>query len=234
MSFLAYRSSLSCQTEKLEVKGKMIYWKNLVFNSLQVNTWLVYKERGSCIIVDPACAEDFERQLLLDFISENELKPEMILATHAHFDHLAGVDFVREKFNIPFYGHRDDLTLLQFARQQGELYGFNFDVDPPEFDRFINDEDIIEWGGGAFKALHVPGHSKGSLAYYFEELGFVIVGDVLFRESIGRTDLPGGDYDTLIHSINTKLLVLDDATRVFPGHGAESDISYEKAHNPFL
>ncbi len=212
----------------------MVHWKSLVFNSFQVNTWLVYQERGSCLIVDPACSDDIEKKVLLDFIRENELKPEMILSTHAHFDHLTGVEFVREEFNIPFCGHREDLTLLQFARQQGEFYGFNFEVDPPEFDKFIADEEVLEWGGGVFKALHVPGHSKGSLAYHFKELGFVIVGDVLFRESIGRTDLPGGDYETLIRSINSKLLVLDDATRVFPGHGAESDIAHEKEHNLFL
>lgn len=212
----------------------MIHWKNLIFNSFQVNTWLVYNDEGACLIIDPACADDFERNQLKDFIEENDLKPEMILATHAHFDHLTGVDFVRDEFKIPFCGHREDLSLLQFARQQGELYGFDFDVDPPEFDRYILDEDIIEWGGGKFKALHVPGHSKGSLAYYFEDGGFVVTGDALFRESIGRTDLPGGDYDTLINSISSKLMILDGSTRVFSGHGPESNIAHEKDHNPFF
>lgn len=212
----------------------MIYCKSLVFNSFQVNTWIVFEEGGSCIIIDPACADESERDILLDFISKNGLKPEMVLATHGHFDHLPGVAFVRENFKIPFCGHRDDLSLLQFARHQGELYGFDFDVDPPEFDKFLEDGDIIEWGGGSFTALHVPGHSRGSLAFHFSGDGFVVTGDALFRESIGRTDLPGGDYEALIRSIRLKLLSLDGSTRVCSGHGPDTDIDHEKAFNVFL
>ncbi len=212
----------------------MIHCKKLVFNPFQVNTWLVYVNEGACIIIDPACAEDSERQILLDFISTKKLIPEMILATHGHFDHLPGVSFVKDKFDIPFCGHREDLSLLQFARQQGEHYGFSFDVDPPEFDKFLVDGDIIDWGGGSFRVSHVPGHSRGSLAYHFKESGFVITGDVLFKDSIGRTDLPGGDYDTLIRSIRTKLLVMEDQTLVLSGHGPDTSIGDEKESNPFL
>ncbi len=212
----------------------MIRYKKLIFNGFQVNTWLIYIDEGPCIIVDPACAEESERQLLLDFISTNKLKPEKILATHGHFDHLPGVSFVKEKFDIPFCGHREDLSLLQFARHQAEHYGFNFGVDPPEFNSFLVDEEVAFWGGGSFKVLHVPGHSKGSLAFHFDESGFVITGDVLFKQSIGRTDLPGGDHSTLIRSIKSKLMVMDDKTLVFSGHGPDTTIGEERILNPFL
>ena len=212
----------------------MVFCKNLVFNPFQVNTWLVYEEKGSCLVIDPACSDDRERKILLDYIKENDLKPEMIMATHGHFDHLPGVNFIRDEYKIPFYGHRDDLSLLQFARQQGEFYGFEFDVDPPEFDRFLMDGDLVDWGAGTFKVLHVPGHSRGSLAYFFEDEGFVITGDALFRESIGRTDLPGGDFDTLAMSIKKKLFTLEGSTRVCSGHGPDTSIAHEKAHNPFI
>lgn len=212
----------------------MVHCKRLVFNSFQVNTYLIYLDEGPCIIIDPACSEESERLVLLDFISTRKLKPELILATHGHFDHLPGVYFIKEKFGIPFCGHRDDLSYLQFARQSGEFYGFDFEFDPPEFDTFYTDEETIVWGGGSFRVLHVPGHSRGSLAYYFKESGFVITGDVLFDGSIGRTDLPGGDYDTLIRSIRTKLLVLEDQTVVCSGHGPETTIGKERESNPFL
>ena len=114
------------------------------------------------------------------------------------------------------------------------MYGFNFEVDPPEFDQFYVDEETISWGGGSFRVMHVPGHSRGSLAYLFEDSGFVITGDVLFDGSIGRTDLPGGDYDTLIRSIQSKLMVLEDQIMVFSGHGPETTIGKERDSNPFL
>jgi len=234
MSFLGFRSSLSCRIDFKDLIEEMIQYKQFVFNSFQVNTIIVYSSGGACIIVDPACSDEYERGVLTDYISDNGLKPEMILATHGHFDHLPGVHFVQDKYSIPFCGHRDDLNFLQFARHQGGLYGFSFDFDPPEFNQFLVDNEIIDWGGGSFRVLHVPGHSRGSLAYHFESEGFVITGDVLFRESIGRTDLPGGDLDKLINSIKTKLMVLSGETRVLSGHGPETSIAYEREYNPFL
>ena len=234
MSFLADRSSLSCQTDYYKDISEMVQYKNLIYNPLQVNTWIVYDDRGSCIIIDPANAEELEHESFANFVSENSLKPERILATHGHFDHLPGVRFVKEKYSIPFGGHKEDLSLLQFAGHQANLYGLDFEVNPPEFDDFIEDGDLIDWGGGTIKALHVPGHSRGSLAFHFIEQGFVFTGDALFKEGIGRTDLPGGDYETLMRSIRNKLFSLPDETRVFPGHGPETDVGHEKRHNPFF
>ena len=234
MSFLGGRSSLSCRTDCQNDIDKMIQYKNLVFNPLQVNTWVVYDEKGSCIIIDPASADESEHEILDHFISENHLKPQMILATHCHFDHLPGVRFSREKYDVPFRGHREDLSLLQFAGHQAALYGLEFEVDPPEFDSFLEDGDLVEWSGGLIKVLHVPGHSRGSLAFYFEDPGLVVTGDALFREGIGRTDLPGGDYDTLIRSNNSNFFSLPGNTLVFPGHGPYSDIAHEIKHNPFF
>lgn len=218
----------------LEGNGIMLTLKNLVFNPFEVNTYFVIDDDGACLIIDPSCSNEDENKRLIDFISTEGLRPEMVLLTHAHFDHLTGVSFVIDKYNIPLCGHREDLNLLQFARHQGDLYGFLFEEDPPEFDKFLEDEELLEWSGGSMKALHVPGHTRGSLSYFFPEAGFVITGDALFREGVGRSDLPGGDHDTLIRSIENKLLVLDDSVEVFPGHGPSSTVGHEKMHNPFL
>jgi hydroxyacylglutathione hydrolase len=117
----------------------MIKYKKLIFNPFQVNTWVVYDDNGACVLIDPACSEESERNMLLEFITSMKLKPELILATHAHFDHLPGVHFMWDKFKIPFYGHQQDLDLLKLAGKQGELYEFDFDVDPPAFDHFVVD-----------------------------------------------------------------------------------------------
>jgi glyoxylase-like metal-dependent hydrolase (beta-lactamase superfamily II) len=212
----------------------MVQYNDLVYNPLQVNCWLVSNDKGECVIFDPSCASEEEQSHLADYIYSRKFKPLAVVATHGHFDHVPGVNFIIEEFACPFLGHKDDQFLVDFAPQQGSPFGFDFGPKPPVFDRTLNDGEDLVLGSIRLKVLHVPGHSAGSLAFYSEESGFVIVGDVLFKGSIGRTDLPGGNYETLIDSIRQKLLVLPENTIVLPGHGPESDIGSERISNPFL
>lgn len=212
----------------------MIQYKKFVFNPLQVNCWLVYDESGACVIFDPSCISREEQNELSEYIYQNELKPLAVVITHGHFDHVPGVGFVVEEFGCPFMGHLKDLPLVEFAPQQASVFGVNMDTPPIRYDRALVHKEILVLGQMSFAVLHVPGHSEGSLAFYSRDGGFIIVGDVLFKGSIGRTDLPGGDYNTLINSIQTHLLVLPESTIVMPGHGHESTIGAERDSNPFL
>lgn len=211
----------------------MLKLKNFSFNSFQVNTFVVYDETEECVIIDPANYSDDEHETLLEFIQTNGLKPVLLLNTHCHIDHILGIHFVKKEFGIPFCSHEKELALIDNAPLMGELYGFS--VEPlPAPDRYITDNQILEFGNYKLQAIHVPGHSEGSIAYYAQEGDFVICGDALFAGSIGRTDLPGGDYDTLIQSIRKRLFVLPGNTTVWPGHGPPSTIGHERQHNPFF
>ncbi len=211
----------------------MIKLDKLVFNSFQVNTYLLHDETKECIIVDPACYEKEEEVLLSNFITVNGLKPVLHINTHCHIDHILGIPFVREKYKIASHAHAMEEKILANGHIMGEVFGFM--VQPfPHIDKQIEHGDKIQFGKSEITALHVPGHSEGSLAFYAVEEAFVITGDALFEGSIGRTDLPGGNYDQLIHSIRENLLTLPGDTRVMPGHGGESTIQDEIESNPFF
>jgi hydroxyacylglutathione hydrolase len=212
----------------------MIQYKQLVFNPLQVNCWLVFDESGDCIIFDPGCSGQKEQEELKNFVDSNKLNPLVVVATHGHFDHVPGINFVKNEFSCAFVGNSEDQFLVDFAPQQAAPFGFEFGDQPPVFDKTYGHGDKLVAGSLSLDVLHLPGHSAGSLGFYSAEGGFVIVGDVLFKGSIGRTDLPGGDYSTLISSIKSHLLVLPDDTSVLPGHGPETSIEMEKRSNPFL
>jgi len=212
----------------------MLQYKRFIFNPIQVNTWVVYEASGDCLIFDPGCSDDTEQKELSKFIDEEGLNPLAVIATHGHFDHIPGVHFVLNSYNCPFLGNEKDQELINYAPEQGSLFGFNFEAKPLIIDRFLADGDNLRMGSVQLQVMHVPGHSSGSLAFYSSESRFVVVGDVLFKGSIGRTDLPGGNYETLIKSIKDKLLVLPDDTVVLPGHGQETNIGLEKSSNPFL
>lgn len=207
--------------------------KSFVFNPFQVNTYLISDDSGQCIIVDPACANESEARNLQRSLDEENLMPVFLVNTHAHVDHLPGVNWFREKYKIPFLMHRDDEFLLQSAVQQGQLFGFNLD-QPAAPDRFISEGDILTFGHTRLDVLHVPGHSPGSVVLKNEDDRYLVTGDVLFDGSIGRTDLPGGDYETLVRGIKEKLLILGDDYLVYPGHGPSTSIGREREHNPFL
>jgi len=211
----------------------MIQIEKHVFNSFQVNTYLIRDEKGNCLIIDPAFYSPEETRNFDNYISEQGLKVSGQINTHGHIDHVLGVLHVKATYGCAFRAHSNEAELISNAPLMGDMYGLS--VEPiPGIDEAIEDHDTITLGDHTLQAILVPGHSPGSLAYYSKEGGFVITGDALFQQSIGRTDLPGGDYDTLINSIRTRLLTLPPETAVYPGHGAPSTIGEEATGNPFL
>lgn len=211
----------------------MITVKKFVVNPLQENSFVLFDESGECVIVDAGFYYGEEQDEITAFIDQKGLKPVRLLNTHCHFDHLFGIEFLRSTYQIPFYCHADDAFWVEKAVDQGSMFGV--EVQPVASpDGFIAAGETIRFGNSALLAIHVPGHSPGHLTFYSEADGFLIAGDVLFYGSIGRTDLPGGNYHQLISSIKNRLLVLPDATRVYCGHGPETTIGFEKRNNPFL
>lgn len=203
------------------------------FNGFQENTYILYDETKECVIVDPGCYSNEEQQTLTDFIKENNLNPVKLLNTHCHIDHVLGNNFVATQYNIGLEMHEKDLPTLHATPEYGHLYGFNIDKSP-EPATLLNEGDFVNFGNSKLKVVFAPGHSAGHIVFIAEEEKFIIGGDVLFYESIGRTDLPGGDYETLINSIKTKLLPLDDDYKVYSGHGPATYIGHERTNNPFL
>ena len=211
----------------------MITLKHFIFNELEVNAFVLSDESGACLIVDPGCKNPVQQQNLKKYISENNLRPECIVLTHGHFDHVAGVAWTATEFSCPVLMHQDDLFLLRDSVQHASLFGIK--VDPPPMpDRTLNSGDHIKLGSTDISVLHVPGHSPGSICLYMASDNLLICGDVLFQGSIGRTDLFGGDYDLLIRGIKEKLLTLPRDTEVWPGHGPSTTIGAEYDTNPFL
>jgi glyoxylase-like metal-dependent hydrolase (beta-lactamase superfamily II) len=211
----------------------MITIKNFIFNELEVNAFVLNDASGACIIVDPGCKNPVQQQDLKKYITGNKLNPEAILLTHGHFDHVAGVAWTKNEFSCPVLMHRDDLFLVRDAVQHASLFGIKMD-NPPAPDRFLEEGDTVKLGSTDISILHVPGHSPGSICLYMGPVNLLICGDVLFKGSIGRTDLFGGDYDLLIGGIKTKLMTLPRETVVWPGHGPSTTIGAEYDTNPFL
>jgi len=211
----------------------MIQIETFTFNSFQVNTYLVWDETGECLVVDPAFHTMEETSSFDGVISGRGLLLKGQVNTHCHVDHLLGVRHVREKYGLAFRANTEEEKNVKRAPLMGEVFGLK--LDPVgAIEASIDDGGLIAVGNHQLKAILVPGHSPGSLAIYSDEGGFVITGDALFQGSIGRTDLPGGDYDQLIGSIRSRLLTLPPETIVYPGHGPSSTIGEEKAANPFL
>jgi len=211
----------------------MIQVESLAFNSFQVNCYMVWDETGRCLVIDPCFYSPEEEKLFEDFLFQRRLEITGQVNTHCHVDHVLGVGYIKSNYNLPFRAHSEESLLVPNVPMMGELFGFR--VEPLDrIDIFISDREKITVGDHQLLALHVPGHSPGSLSFYSRDGGFVITGDALFASGIGRTDLPGGDYDTLIRSIHEQLLVLPTETIVYPGHGPSSTIGEEKAYNPFL
>lgn len=211
----------------------MIQIRKFTFNPVQENTYLLYDETGECIIVDPGCYFQYEREQLDDFIVKNKLKPISILCTHCHFDHIMGVEWIRNNFKIPFLAHLEEQFLVDAYIETCDKYGIPAEpINAP--DKYINEGDIIEFGNSKLHLIHVPGHTPGSLVIYNSEQSFIISGDVLFQGSIGRTDLPKGNFTQLVEGIKSKLMILPEETISYCGHGGETTIKSEKTNNHFL
>ncbi|MCF6240618.1 MAG: MBL fold metallo-hydrolase [Bacteroidales bacterium] len=207
--------------------------KTFIFNPFQENTYLLYDETGEAVIIDPGCYSKSEEEQLSNFISSNNLKLKHLLNTHSHIDHILGNRFISKTYNLPVQSHREDEFLIARAQEQAVLFGMQIDA-PPAVGKYIDESNTIKFGKSVLKITHAPGHSPGSLVFYNEDERFMIVGDVLFNQSIGRTDLPGGNLDTLLKSIFTKLFPLGDDMKVYPGHGTTTTIGQERISNPFF
>jgi hydroxyacylglutathione hydrolase len=204
-----------------------------VFNPVQENTYILWDETGECAIVDPGCLNDREFEKLDEFIKTKNLKPVKLINTHGHFDHIFGVEKCREAYNLKWEAHHGDNAWIEGVQAKAALFGLMVQpVSLPDVE--LNEGDTVCFGNTTLKIFHVPGHSPGSICFYDERTQIVITGDVLFNGSIGRTDLDGGNYETLITGIKTKLLTLPNDVLAYPGHGPATTIGDEKARNPYL
>ncbi len=207
--------------------------KTFVFNPFQENTYVLSDENNKCIIVDAGCLDEKEKEALYTYIQENSLVVERVINTHLHLDHCFGNKFVYETFGKNIEAHPNDEELLVNMKEYARIFGLDFDEKHPPISYLYENNEIIV-GSIHLKVIHVPGHSKGHLVFYAAKEKYLFAGDVLFSGSIGRTDLPGGNFHDLIDNIKEKLLVLPDETIVFSGHGSQTTIKHEKQHNPFL
>lgn len=211
----------------------MLTIKKLPFNPLQENTYVVYNEHSDCLIVDPGCYFENERNELKRFIDQNRLSPKYLLNTHGHFDHVFGDLFVFNTWGLKPHLHEAEKPVFERALTASMRWDMSFEPYTGDL-IFLREYDTIRLGEDELTVLFTPGHSPGHISYYCKEQNFILSGDVLFRDSIGRTDLPGGDFNQLAESIRTRLYVLPDETIVYNGHGPETRIGYEKQHNPFV
>jgi glyoxylase-like metal-dependent hydrolase (beta-lactamase superfamily II) len=207
--------------------------KAFTFSPVQENTYVLFNETGGAIVIDPGCYFQEERDLLQNFITQNKLEPKLLLNTHCHLDHVFGNKWIHETWGLLLHIHLNEKKVLDFAPASGLMWNLPFDNYNDEL-IYLNENETIQLGDDELELIFAPGHSPGHLCFYCRKQGFLIGGDVLFRDSIGRTDLPGGDYETLLSSIQTKLFTLPDATIVYSGHGPATTTGHEKKHNPFF
>lgn len=212
----------------------MLKLESLVFNPFGENTYIVYDETNQCVIVDPGCSSPEEENRLFGFIDSHQLKPLMVINTHGHVDHVVGNNALKRRYGIPVAAHPDVEPDFVQAKRHAVWLGFQpiGDVDLPDVD--LEDDQEIKVGDGVLEVICTPGHAAGSISLYAPVEGWVLTGDALFCRSVGRTDLPGGDFDELRESIRTRLFTLPDQTEVFPGHGESTTIEEEKDFNPYV
>ena len=204
-----------------------------VFNPLAENTYLLHNETSDCIIIDPGCYSAAERRQLVEFVETNALSPKYLLNTHCHLDHVFGNKFVSATWQLEPFIHASEQVVLENAAMAGLRWNLPFDNYTGPL-RFLREGDSIPLGNDLLKVLFAPGHSPGHICFYCKQQDFLICGDVLFRMGVGRTDLPGGDTETLVNSIRNVLYTLPDATVVYPGHGEPTTIGFEKFNNPYV
>jgi glyoxylase-like metal-dependent hydrolase (beta-lactamase superfamily II) len=211
----------------------MLQVKSFVFNPVQENTYVLFNEKDACCIIDPGCYFANERKTLEQFIDQQHLVPKYLLNTHCHLDHVFGNKFIFEKYSLSLRLHELEKLVLDLAPAAGLQWNMPFENYRGNL-IYLKPGDSIWLDSDELKILFTPGHSPGSICFYHQAGKFIISGDVLFRLSIGRTDLPGADHQTLLDSIHRELFSLPDDTLVYPGHGEPTTIGYEKKFNPFL
>lgn len=211
----------------------MISIQSFTFGPFQENTYVLYDETNECIVIDPGCYDDDERKQLADFIENKKLKPVKLINTHCHLDHVFGNGFIADKYNLKLEINKQDKVVLDAFLMTASLYNLQAQPSPAPA-VYLEEGDKVKFGNSELEILFTPGHSPGSITFYNRSQKFMIAGDVLFYGSIGRTDLPGGDYNTLISSIKNKLFPLGDDFTVYNGHGSSTTIGFERKNNPFL
>ncbi len=211
----------------------MLKLKSFTFNPFQQNTYLIWDENGEAAIIDPGNHSQTEHNTLQQFIETHQLQLKRCLLTHAHIDHILGCDFIHRTYNLLPEAHEQELFFVNRMSQSATLYGIPFEPCPTPTS-FLAEGQFLSIGTIELKCLFTPGHSPGSISFYSETSNVVISGDALFMQSIGRTDLPMGNYDTLIESIRSQLFTLPNNTKVYSGHGPSTTIGFEKVNNPFL
>lgn len=205
----------------------------LVFNPIQENTYVVWDDTKECVVIDAGNCNPKEDAALKNFIDEHGLKPVAAINTHGHFDHTMGVEFLRREYGIPFYLSSKDRFLLEAAQVSGSIFGVKVTA-MPEIDGDLEELKEFRFGDTVLEVIPTPGHTPGHVALYEPRTKNLFTGDTLFRESIGRTDLPGGDYSWIMRSILERILPLGDETTVWPGHGEKTTLGHESLYNPFV
>ena len=211
----------------------MLKIKSFVFSPIQENTYLLYNEFNDCMIIDPGCYFPEEKDELKAFFTQSNLKPRMLLNTHCHLDHVFGNKFIADTYGLTLQLHEKEKKLLDYAPTSGLMYNMPFDNYTGDY-IFLKERDLVKLGEDELAVIEATGHSPGHICFYCAKQNFIISGDVLFNRSIGRTDLPGGNHQTLLKNIREKLFVLPDETVVYSGHGPETTIGEEKKYNPFV
>lgn len=211
----------------------MFQIKVFTFNPVHENTYLLYNEHHECIIIDPGCYFDTEKEELKSFINLNKLDPQILLNTHCHLDHVFGNKFIADQYNIKLKTHPLEKLILEMAPTSGLMFNLPFDNYQGEV-IYLEEGDTVSLRNDQLEVIHAPGHSPGSICFYCKKQHFIIGGDVLFQNSIGRTDLPYGNHEDLVNNIKEKFFTLPEDVTVYPGHGAPTTIGIEKKENPFL
>jgi len=211
----------------------MLQCHTFTFNPYAENTYVLTNEDKECLIVDPGCYTEQEQTTLTNFIRDEGLTPVYLLNTHGHIDHMLGNRYVKDTYQIPFLTHRLVIPELEATQAYGSMFGFT-PAPSPHPDQLLEEGDVIELGNEKLEVLFTPGHSAGHISFFHRESKQLFSGDVLFQMSIGRTDLPGGDYNTLMETIFNKIIPLGEEVIIYPGHGPTTTIAEEVAMNPFI
>ena len=211
----------------------MIQIQSFCFNAFQENTYILYNEQKEAIIIDPGMYTRVEYKQFTNFIEDNQLKPTLLLNTHCHLDHVFGNNFVSETYQLAAHFHANEQVVIDRLPEASAKWGVVTEAYKGPV-KYLQQNEIIQLGKDQFICLYTPGHSPGSLCFYHEKQNFIIGGDLIFMDGVGRTDLPGSDFLTLEKSIRTQLYTLPNATHVYSGHGMPTTIGYEKQNNPFV
>ena len=208
--------------------------KKFTFNPFQENTYIIFDDTRECVIIDPGCYYEYEKKELKIFIDQKKIIPKKLINTHCHIDHVFGNKFIKSNWNIPLLAHKKEEYTLENNKLVSDSYGFdNYEISP-KIDQFLECGDIVKFGKSQLNVIFTPGHSPGHICLINKEDKEIISGDLIFKNSIGRTDLPGGNFETLMNSIKNKIINLEEEYQIFSGHGENTTLKNEKKNNPFL